>query len=276
MADARGSTAQGWEGEAGRAWVRDQARHDAVFAVFNDPILDGARVGPGARVLDIGCGCGASTLAAAARGARALGVDLSSAMLAHAAELAARRGQAGARFLQAAAQRHPFEEGGFDAVISRFGVMFFDDPAAAFRNIAAALRPGGRMSFTCLQRPERNPHITFPAQVLAEELPGAPAPQVPAAPFSMADSGLVRGLLEEAGFREVTIEALVQDLRVGDSAAEAAARYLSQPMPQQVLARLPRAEALAATERVRARLAEHERGDGLYLGSAVWLATATR
>ncbi|MFB7413268.1 class I SAM-dependent methyltransferase [Streptomyces sp. NPDC056121] len=180
---------QAWNGYEGEHWARNQDRWDAVNAGFDQPLLDAAAVRPGERVLDVGCGAGATTRLAARRagpGGRALGVDLSGPMLTRAEEAAREEAareeaareeaarqetgraetgqeetsrQAGAvdvSFERGDAQVHPFPAGAFDVAISRFGVMFFADPVAAFANIRRALRPGGRLAFICAAEPERN------------------------------------------------------------------------------------------------------------------------
>ena len=270
-----------WDGEHGEFWVREQAAQDATLSPFVPAVLDAATVGPGDRVLDVGCGCGATTLAAAERGARVLGADVSHAMLARARERADAAGL-GARcpgetdFIAADAQRHGFEPGSFDAVISRFGVMFFDDPAAAFRNLARALRPGGKLAFVCWQPARVNPHISLPMRAIVTAFPDALPKGAPQPPFSMAEPDAVQELLAASGFHGVEIAPLVQDLRVGDDAEQVLAHYLAQPMASRILAGRPAAEVSAVAERIRGQLAEHQRADGVYLGSAAWLVTAER
>ncbi len=265
-----------WDGAHGDFWVREQQAQDATLRPFIEPILDGAAVANGLDVLDIGCGCGATSLAAGERGATVLGVDVSRAMLSRAGELAAERGLSDVVFTQADAQRHSFAPNSLDAVISRFGVMFFDDPAAAFRNIAGAVRPGGRISYVCWQPAKLNPHISLPMRAIVGAFPDALPKGTPQPPFSMVDPDAVRGLLTGAGFHDVNIEPLVQQLRLGDDADQVLAHYLAQPMARQLLDGQVPAQVAAVTEQIRAGLAENQRADGVYLGSAAWLVTATR
>lgn len=264
-----------WDGAMGEFWVREQERRDATLAPFNTPLLDAAGVGAGSAVLDVGCGCGATTLDAAGRGADpVVGVDPSSPMLERARELAV--GDEAIEFIRGDAQTHPFEPASFDAIISRFGVMFFDDPPAAFANVGAALRPGGRLAFVCWQSARRNPHISLAMREIVTAFPDALPRDTPQPPFSLADPEEVRALLTGAGFADVGFEPIERDVRVGDDPDAALEQYLAGPMPRRLLEPQPAAEVTALTERVRARLAEHARDDGVYLGSAAWLVTAER
>ena len=135
-----------WNDQAGRSWAELSDMLDRLLEPFVPLVLD--EVGPvaGLRILDVGCGAGALTLAAAERGASALGVDISGPLIEAARARAARLGLAEAEFAEADAQEHRFEGPGFDALVSRFGVMFFADPVAAFRNLRSAARPGGKLA----------------------------------------------------------------------------------------------------------------------------------
>lgn len=150
--------AQAWNGYEGTHWARNQARWDAVNEGFNEPLLAAAAIGERDHVLDIGCGAGCTTRLAAQRasGGRVLGLDLSAPMLERARESAQSAHISNVFFEQGDAQAHPFEAGTFDVVISRYGVMFFADPVAAFTNIGKSLRPGGRMAFVCGAEAEGN------------------------------------------------------------------------------------------------------------------------
>ncbi|WP_235687038.1 class I SAM-dependent methyltransferase [Tomitella gaofuii] len=264
-----------WDGEHGAFWVREQEHQDAVLQPFVAPLLDAGAVGSGTAVLDVGCGCGATTRAAAMRGAApVVGLDLSSAMLARARELAVAQGVEGVDFVQGDAQEHPFAPATFDAVISRFGVMFFDDPPAAFRGFARALRPGGILAFVCWQSARRNPHISLPMRAIVTAFPDALPRDTPQPPFSMAEPDEVRDLLAGAGFGDVECAPIEQRLRVGDDVDQVLAHYLAGPMARRLLERQPAEEVEEVTARIRAQLAEHAGADGVHLGSAAWLVTA--
>jgi ubiquinone/menaquinone biosynthesis C-methylase UbiE len=168
-----------WNAEEGEHWVTHQQGYDTQLRAFGDRMLQAALIGPTDKVLDVGCGTGATTLAAAvATRGDVLGVDLSQPMLQVARARATALGRSNVRFEQADAQTHPFTPAGFDVVISRFGVMFFDDPVAAFANLARATRPGGRLVVTCWQELVANEFVLVPSIALAAlflTLPFVPA-----------------------------------------------------------------------------------------------------
>jgi SAM-dependent methyltransferase len=171
--------ARAWDGDEGAYWAGNADRFDKAVAAYHDRFLAAAAIGRADRVLDIGCGTGQTTLdaARAAADGLALGVDLSGQMIALARRLAARHGIANARFEQADAQIHPFPAASFDVAVSRTGTMFFADPAAAFTNIARALRPGGRLALLVWQGPQANEWIRELGGALAagRDLPAPPA-----------------------------------------------------------------------------------------------------
>lgn len=200
---ANEAEAAAWNGARGDDWVRLQAVLDDLMIEPLELAITAAALTPGEAVLDIGCGAGATSLAAGRaveRGGRVLGADVSAPMLRHAAGRAEAEGLSHVSFTEADAQVHAFEPGTFDAAISRFGVMFFDDSTAAFRNIAAALKPGGRITFVTWAGPDTNPWFTLPAQAGAEVL-GPSEPTDPDAPGPMAfrDIERVTGMMAAGG-----------------------------------------------------------------------------
>lgn len=196
-----------WNGPAGAAWVEAQASLDRLFLPFQELLVD-TLAPEAARVLDVGCGTGATTLAVARHGARdsrALGVDVSAPMIALARERAGRE-RSGAQFLAADAQEHDFVPAQFDAVISRFGVMFFDDPARAFTKLRHATRAGGQLHCIAFRAAAENPFMTTAERAAAHLLPDLP-PRVHDAPgqFAFADDARVRRILEQGGWRSIDI-----------------------------------------------------------------------
>lgn len=207
MTEPNSEQAQAWNNTSGPVWVEMQGLLDRMLAPFETQIVERAFPGRGRRVLDIGCGAGATTLAMAEKlgpDGFCLGVDISAPLVAAAK---ARAGAASVAFVTADAQTHPFEAGAFDAVISRFGVMFFDDPVAAFANIRKAGAPGAGLGFAAWRSPAENPFMTAGGRAVAPLLPPQPA-AAPDAPgqFAFADAQRVRGILSDSGWRDVAVE----------------------------------------------------------------------
>jgi SAM-dependent methyltransferase len=212
--DAAGAamTAAYWD-EAGAAWAELQALLDRLYAPIGDAVEAGAFPGSGGRVLDVGCGAGATTLAMARRlgpAGRCVGVDVSSALLDLARSRARAEGlEAQVDFVLADAQTHTFSEASFDAVMSRFGVMFFEDPVAAFANLRRSVRTGGGLAFACWRGPEDNPLSQVPLQAATAYLGEMPRPAKDApGRFAFADADRVRRILKDSGWRDVEIAPL--------------------------------------------------------------------
>ena len=200
-----------WNTAGGQTWVELQEVIDRALAPVGERLLELAFLGEGGRVLDVGCGAGATTLAMARRvgpEGHCLGVDISAPLVAAAQARATREGVGNARFLCADAQSAPLP-GGFDAAISRFGVMFFEDPDAAFANLRTALRPDGRLTAIAWRGPMENPMFSAPAMAAMPLLPPAPPPD-PNGPgqFAFADRARVLGILERSGWRDAAVERL--------------------------------------------------------------------
>jgi SAM-dependent methyltransferase len=271
-----------WNAQFGETWVREQSELDALLGSVADLVLASSAPQPGERVLDIGCGAGATTFALArATGpdGGVEGVDISAPLLAHAERRRAALGIANARFTLADAQDHRFPPAEADLIASRFGVMFFDDPLAAFGNLAHALRPGGRLVFAAWAGPEHNPWFTVPQRIASARLGDVP-PVPPEAPGPMAFRDIPRliRLLSEAGFADVSGERADIDLHHPGDAAEGA-RLASQIGP---IARILRekdgtpedhAAILAA---LTTEFAAFRAPDGLRIPAGINLFTARR
>jgi SAM-dependent methyltransferase len=268
--------ANAWNGHEGDAWTADQARYDAVVGAYHTTLLAAAGIAHDERVLDIGCGCGTTTLdaARAAPEGRALGVDLSAQMLELARTRAAEEHLTNVSFEQADAQVCPFDAAAFDVVISRFGVMFFSDPLAAFSNIAEALRPGGRFVAVVWQPLEDNEWLGALREALAmgRTLP-APATGAPG-PFGLADPDAVRRLLGDAGFVDVALEPVKSPVVFGTDVDDAFDFAQRMPPVRGMLQDLDDATAARALEHLRDALVAHAGPDAVTFGSAVWIITA--
>jgi ubiquinone/menaquinone biosynthesis C-methylase UbiE len=205
-----GKQAELWNSAAAGSWIEMQEVLDRLFEEVGAKVAAAGFPGLGGQVLDIGCGLGATTLAMARRvgdGGSCLGVDISEPFVEAARRRAEAEGVDGARFLAADAQTFPFDPGVFHAAVSRFGVMFFEDPAAAFANIRRSLRPGGRLAFAAWRSPEENPFMTAAGRAAAPFLPDLPqsAPDAPGQ-FGFSRAERVAQILNQSGWAEVEIE----------------------------------------------------------------------
>ncbi|MFD5753461.1 class I SAM-dependent methyltransferase [Streptomyces sp. NPDC127033] len=271
--------AQAWNGPEGTHWARNQDRWNAVNEGFNEPLLDAARIAGDHQLLDIGCGTGQTTRLAALRvpRGRALGLDLSGPMLDEARTRVEREGIPNAVFEQGDAQAYPFETGAFDTVLSRYGVMFFADPVAAFSNIGRALRPGGRLAFVCPADAALNGWVGA-MESLRDLLPvgGFGRPGLPGM-FSLALPDRVRQVLAAAGFAGITINQ-AQAYGTWGSGAEDAAEFLLRTGPgRHLMEQVDAATRLRARRTLEDHLRTHEATDGtVRLRSTSWLVTADR
>jgi ubiquinone/menaquinone biosynthesis C-methylase UbiE len=276
--DRNADQAAYWNGAAGRRWLDRQETLDLVLEPIHEVLLDRAAAAAGERAIDIGCGCGASTVELAQRVGRTgsvLGVDISAPMLARARERAP--ADLPLRFVLADATVHAFEPGLADLLFSRFGVMFFADPALSFQNMRKGLRPGGRMVFGCWREPRKNPWMIVPLQEAYRHVPRLPevGPEDPE-PFSFAREERVRRILMEAGFSSIAMEAVdvSLDLAAGRGLESAVKGALDiGPVGRAVEGQPP--EVLEKVEgSIRAALSPLGRGETVPLGASVWIVTA--
>ena len=262
-----------WDGEHGSYWAEYADLYDRSLAGYHPVVLAAANAGPGDRILDVGCGSGqvAIDLVRKAPGARALGVDLSTAQLA----VARRRGAGLAvEFAQADAQVHDFGTAAYDLIVSRTGTMFFGDAAAAFANLATATRPGGRLAILVWRGLAENQWLReiFEALRVGRDLP-MPPPGAPG-PFAQSDPATVEPLLAAAGWSNVAFEPLDQPIWLGRDADQGTRWQLGQS--GWLLLDTNQAQRTAAAANLHALFAAHQTPDGVELGSAAWLITARR
>ncbi|MFG2335326.1 class I SAM-dependent methyltransferase [Streptomyces yangpuensis] len=268
--------AAAWDGREGTYWAEHADRFDRAVRAYLPHFLAAADVSASDRVLDIGCGTGETTRAAARRasGGLALGVDLSAAMLREARRRAVAEGLPNADFVQADAQNHAFPAASFDVAVSRTGTMFFADPVTAFRNIAGALRPGGRLVQLVWQAPAKNEwFLAFTGALSAGRPMTGPPPDAPG-PFSLAEPDRVRTVLGAAGFTDVLLEPHGEAMWFGEDAADAERFTLG--LLGWMLDGLDEAGRRRAVDDLRATLTAHETGDGVRYASATWIVRATR
>jgi len=270
-----------WADEGPRHYQDHTDTNEALFAPFGQAMLDAARLQPGECVLDVGCGHGTSTIEAAERVAptgRAVGADISAAMLERAHQRVTAAGLDNIELLRADAQIHRFEEASFDAVISRFGTMFFDDTEAAFANLARALRPGGRLVFVCWQDPLKSEWVAVAVGAAVATLGRAPDLGPPSAPgpFALADGDRLTRLLTAGGFRDVTLETVTRPVRIGHNPEDAASYIMSLPQSQQLFAGAPDDAVTEAVKALRSAFAPYAGAHGVVMDSTAWLVSAYR
>lgn len=268
-----------WNEIQGPKWVRLQERIDPTLAPIGQATMDRLAPTPGEHILDVGSGCGETSLVLAERvspGGQVTGIDISKPMLDLARQRAARTGT-DVTFLEANAQSHAFEADAYDCVFSRFGVMFFDDFEAAFANLLRATKPGGRMALGAWRTRRDNPWAMTAVPIARPhvELPPRPEPGDPGQ-FAFEDEDFVRGFLERAGWSDIGFERLDVDLKVGASPADAAGFLIEMgPVAAPLAAADPDVRSLVHGELVAA-LMDHARADGVFLGSSSWIITAAK
>ena len=264
-----------WNGQAGRAWVEAQAVVDQMFKPLEELLVETALAQHRDRVLDVGCGTGSTTLAVArSLGGRVdcVGVDISEPMIV-AARARAEREATSASFVLADAETHAFESARFDLIISRFGVMFFEDSVRAFANLRRAAKAGGELRFIAWRSPAENPFMTAAERAVAPLLPDLP-PRQPNAPgqFAFADPQRVRRILEESGWQAIDIRPLDIRCRLPEKDLMG---YLARLGPLgRVLPELDERTRARMLEVARAAFESYVQGDWVSYDAACWSVEA--
>jgi SAM-dependent methyltransferase len=268
-----------WNGPAGKRWADRQQAQDVLLGPVADILVDRARLKAGERVIDVGCGSGATTIDFAQKvgpSGHALGIDLSEPMLAR-ARARAPHGLS-IDFVLADATVYPFDPEDFDLLASRFGVMFFAEPVLSFANMRKALRPSGRLAFACWREPRENPWMMTPLQAVYKHAPKLP-PQGPEdpGPFAFASEERVHRILGAAGFRGIAMEAcpLSLDIAIGNGLDAAVQSALGIGPAHRALEGQPPEVVAAATNSIRETLAPFAKGDTVALPGSIWIVTAS-
>jgi SAM-dependent methyltransferase len=266
---------------AGEAWVRMEDRTDALIDPLGRMAIERLGVVAGERILDVGCGCGQTLLELAelaGPSGHVLGVDISPPMLERARERTA--GRPTIALALGDAQVHTFAPGAFDAVYSRFGVMFFDDPRAAFRNLRAPARSSGRLSFVCWQDLAKNPWAARPLEAVMRLLPESAMPDMlregRPGPFCMSDPARVRAILGDAGWKDVSLEPVEMPLHLGGAATlDDAVEYSLQIGPAaRAMADAPETLKAALEAALRDALAPFASARGVFMDGAAFVVGA--
>ena len=269
---------QAWDGPEGANWSELAEGFERASTEHRTVLLHAAALVPGEDVLDLGCGNGALTVAAGSAVApgRVVGIDLSSAMLANGRARAAAEGRGNVSFLHGDAQVYAFEPASFDVIVSNAGAMFFDDQDAAFSNLRSALKPAGRIALLVWQVLKNNEWLTELRRALAvgRDLP-APPVGTPG-PFGLADPEHTHDLLVRTGYSSIGIDDVRPTMRLGDDVETAFAFASRIGNTRGLLDDLGAEERIVALDNLRAVLAEHLTPQGVVLGTASWLITATR
>ena len=265
-----------WEG-AGPFWLQEQEQLDRQLNLHNLRGIDAANPSSGEMVLDVGCGTGTSTFQIAERvgpGGSVVGADISSTMVDAANGRAEAIGTSNVSFVVADAQIHQHVQP-FNLVYSRFGLMFFDDPPAAFANIRAALKPTGRIAFVCWQTPAKNPSLSLRREAVLPLLPATPAPAPGApGPFSLADPDKIRALLASAGFSSVSVEGSDAKANLGTNLDEATDSQFAIFTATANLDATDPPLAKKARAAIREAMTPFLGPNGVEMDSATWIVTA--
>lgn len=267
-----------WNGEATRRWVIEQARIDRLMSNVTEAALAAAAPKPGESVVDVGCGTGTTTLRiaeAVGPGGQVLGVDISEQQLSLARQRVAAAGVTQVQLVLDDAATHAFGPNSFDLCFTRFGVMFFADPVAAFRNIRSAMKPSGRLLLAVFRSGSENPWTTASVVAIRHLVPPPPAlgPEEPGQ-FSWSDPARVRRILDGAGFNNVVLTPLDLSLNLGADAVEAAefATFIGQGA--RLLHGQPDETRQAARVAFEAFFKQYEGPNGVSLPGALWLISA--
>jgi ubiquinone/menaquinone biosynthesis C-methylase UbiE len=272
-----------WNQEGGRSWTARQQSWDTAMKPFSDAALIRAAVEPGESVIDIGCGCGATSLQLAelvGPKGRVLGIDVSKPMLDRAKERGA--GNPVLSFAEADAATYPFEKGSADLLFSRHGVMFFPEPERAFANLRSALKPaqgnrGGRVAFSCFRTPKENALITTILAAVQDFVPPLPKmnPEDPG-PFAFQDPDRVKRILSAAGFQSINLEPVNVEADVGNGKGleEAVTNTMEIGPASRALRGAPPETRAKAEAALRAALMPHQKDNKVLLGAGIWIVTA--
>ena len=281
MEDKNIKQKQFWSGAGGDVWVDKQREMDIMLNPLGERAIQGLDLSGERKILDIGCGCGATTLEIAkiVNQGEVIGVDISEPMLERATKTASDMMLTNTSFQVKDVQVDEMPLSYFDIAFSRFGVMFFEDPFEAFKNINHSLKDNGQLSFVCWQHASLNPWQSLSIQVIKEflDLP-APAPKSPG-PFAFEDKSYINEILTESGFRDIEIKDNQEDIVMfsGKSIREACEDYLTiNPVVTEMLKNSPTELREEILEALIGKFSDFHNNEGLLFPSATWIVTAKK
>ena len=281
MEDKNIKQKQFWSGAGGDVWVDKQREMDIMLNPLGERAIQELNLSGEKKILDIGCGCGATTLeiAKAVTQGEVIGVDISEPMLERATKTASDMMLNNTSFQVKDVQVDEMPRSYFDIAFSRFGVMFFEDPFEAFKNINHSLKDNGQLSFVCWQHASLNPWQSLSIQVIKEflDLP-APAPKSPG-PFAFEDKSYINEILTESGFRDIEIKDNQEDIVMfsGKSIREACEDYLTiNPVVTEMLKNSPTELREEILEALIGKFSDFHNNEGLLFPSATWIVTAKK
>ena len=281
MEDKNIKQKQFWSGAGGDVWVDKQREMDIMLNPLGERVIQGLDLKEETKILDIGCGCGATTLEIAkiVNQGEVIGVDISEPMLERATQTASDMALTNISYQVKDVQVDEMPNNYFDIAFSRFGVMFFEDPFEAFNNINHSLKDDGQLSFVCWQHASLNPWQSLSIQVIKEffDLP-APPPKSPG-PFAFEDKSYIEEILNASGFRDIEIKDNQEDIVMfsGKSIREACEDYLTiNPVVTEMLKNSPSELREEILEALIGKFSNYHKDDGLLFPSATWIVTAKK
>jgi ubiquinone/menaquinone biosynthesis C-methylase UbiE len=281
MEDKNIKQKQFWSGAGGDVWVDKQREMDIMLNPLGERVIQGLDLKEETKILDIGCGCGATTLEIAklVNQGEVFGVDISEPMLERATQTASDMALTNISYQVKDVQVDEMPNNYFDIAFSRFGVMFFEDPFEAFNNINHSLKDDGQLSFVCWQHASLNPWQSLSIQVIKEflDLP-APPPKSPG-PFAFEDKSYIEEILNASGFRDIEIKDNQEDIVMfsGKSIREACEDYLTiNPVVTEMLKNSPSELREEILEALIGKFSNYHKDDGLLFPSATWIVTAKK
>jgi ubiquinone/menaquinone biosynthesis C-methylase UbiE len=271
-----------WSGKGGYVWVEKQNAMDVMLEPLGNAALAKLPKNLGRHVIDIGCGCGSTTLSIAEQlneSAKITGVDISEPMLDQAKKVASEKNLSNVDFQVMDIQTELDIEGKYSAAFSRFGVMFFENPVIAFKNINRSLKEEANFSFVCWQSPKLNPWQSLSIQVIKQFVDLPSPPERSPGPFAFADADYLKSIMTDSGFKNINLESHEQQVTMftGKSLEQASNDYLSiNPVVTEMLKEAPESIKENISSSLQNLFKEYSNGNGLHFPSATWLVTARK